>query len=320
MFGGLLKLGNTWLEQQKPLKVNLSKCTHTRHKSSTCNACVDVCPENAISLQDGLQVDWSCNGCGLCTSVCPTEAIELREQSNKEIYTNIKHQAEENEQLFFQCELAISKGINNGIKLSCLGQIDDLAIQLSIAYGVKEFNFLTDYCQNCTLESGYKLFEVRLAKWKEMWPEVKWNEVNKQTYLSYAQNNETNKTNGIDRRAFFKVIGNETKNIVMESVKPTAKEETPWRNGELVAQDSIRLQVREKWIKSKMGSNDNFIAQVLEVTDSCITCGICEKVCPTDAIEMDDKNGKPIWNAEHCVNCNLCVDVCYRNALKWKKA
>lgn len=43
-----------------------------------CGACVEVCPVDALSLNDDLKAicdDNACIDCGACMSTCPTEAI-----------------------------------------------------------------------------------------------------------------------------------------------------------------------------------------------------------------------------------------------------
>lgn len=46
--------------------------------------------------------------------------------------------------------------------------------------------------------------------------------------------------------------------------------------------------------------------------DKCILCGICERVCPYDAIKVEDE-----WkiDVDKCFGCGLCVTVCPTNAL-----
>jgi len=52
-------------------KVDKSKCVG-------CEACVGVCPVEAISMQDGVaQVGDACIDCGACVGECPSEAISL---------------------------------------------------------------------------------------------------------------------------------------------------------------------------------------------------------------------------------------------------
>jgi electron transport complex protein RnfB len=65
---------------------------------------------------------------------------------------------------------------------------------------------------------------------------------------------------------------------------------------------------------------------VIHTIDStCIDCGACGRVCPVDAIE--DQYGilqphvkraewpKPVIIAENCTGCNYCVDVCPEKCL-----
>lgn len=54
-----------------------------------CEACVDVCPVEAVRMEDGVaraDLDW-CIGCGVCAPKCPVEAIRLVEKGEKPIQT-----------------------------------------------------------------------------------------------------------------------------------------------------------------------------------------------------------------------------------------
>ena len=43
-----------------------------------CGACVDMCPVNALAVEDGkVKVNNDCIDCGACVSSCPAEALEL---------------------------------------------------------------------------------------------------------------------------------------------------------------------------------------------------------------------------------------------------
>jgi flavodoxin/NAD-dependent dihydropyrimidine dehydrogenase PreA subunit len=52
------------------------------------------------------------------------------------------------------------------------------------------------------------------------------------------------------------------------------------------------------------------------VTDNCISCGRCEKVCPLNNIQMAD--GKPKWSG-HCTHCMACICTCPKEAIEYGK-
>jgi ferredoxin len=47
---------------------------------SACGACAEVCPADAITVEDSAKVDPElCTECGACVEECPLEAISLEE-------------------------------------------------------------------------------------------------------------------------------------------------------------------------------------------------------------------------------------------------
>lgn len=45
------------------------------------------------------------------------------------------------------------------------------------------------------------------------------------------------------------------------------------------------------------------------ILDGCIECGICERVCPYDAIFMSD-DLEYVVKGEQCPGCHRCLDPC----------
>jgi NAD-dependent dihydropyrimidine dehydrogenase PreA subunit/flavodoxin len=47
----------------------------------------------------------------------------------------------------------------------------------------------------------------------------------------------------------------------------------------------------------------------------CITCNLCEEICPSKAIKM--LNGKPEWIKEQCIHCVACINRCPVEAIQY---
>ena len=50
------------------------------------------------------------------------------------------------------------------------------------------------------------------------------------------------------------------------------------------------------------------------VTEACVGCGTCTRVCPRGCIHLE--NGRPVYDYTDCVNCMGCAHACPQNAIK----
>ena len=51
------------------------------------------------------------------------------------------------------------------------------------------------------------------------------------------------------------------------------------------------------------------------VSDDCISCGLCTRVCPCNNLTMEE--GKPVFH-HHCANCMACVVNCPKRAIGYE--
>jgi NAD-dependent dihydropyrimidine dehydrogenase PreA subunit len=65
---------------------------HVRSGLTACGDCVDICPQDALSIPDGgICIDHStCDGCGACAFVCPTGAIRGLRTSTQDLLVAVQ--------------------------------------------------------------------------------------------------------------------------------------------------------------------------------------------------------------------------------------
>lgn len=51
------------------------------------------------------------------------------------------------------------------------------------------------------------------------------------------------------------------------------------------------------------------------VTNACIKCGLCQKICPVRSITLDEK---PVWS-QACTQCLACINRCPVHAIQYGK-
>lgn len=54
--------------------------------------------------------------------------------------------------------------------------------------------------------------------------------------------------------------------------------------------------------------------------EQCVYCGLCEKACPVQAIQVSQKEKTWQINQNICVRCSHCVQKCMKGALVLKEA
>lgn len=82
--------------------------------------------------------------------------------------------------------------------------------------------------------------------------------------------------------------------------------------------DTFNVPVQEKKVVPKAAVAPKVASSSGEIKfekESCIFCGLCEKRCPSQAIDMNRAEKTWTINKEVCMLCNLCVDDCPKKCL-----
>jgi formate hydrogenlyase subunit 6/NADH:ubiquinone oxidoreductase subunit I len=68
----------------------------------------------------------------------------------------------------------------------------------------------------------------------------------------------------------------------------------------------------------KVDVPEGYRGRQLFYPEKCISCGLCERDCPANAIELIEVSGKrmPKFYLDRCIFCYLCAESCPREAIK----
>lgn len=260
-----------------------------------CRECVLICPHQAISEKKDIALD-KCTECGACMAVCPSDGMVDRDMNNLGEYIL------ESGQLILNCPLAEPWGY----EIACLGMLDrDGWSTLFLQARMKEVKLLTGDCGACEDKAACRL---SVAVLKELL-QVQTEQPNIRIEIRSSSGDEEAGANYGANRALEKAV---------------SKEDAGWRQkGQqklkallpgIEAEETYDLPKTRQWLAEalKKQPDHKTVFKALKARDNCTGCGVCTKICPQQALTLNDKEEKKalIYEPLNCVQCSRCVDVC----------
>lgn len=106
-----------------------------------------------------------------------------------------------------------------------------------------------------------------------------------------------------------KCFDRETQKIDRISKSIISKENTSLEKSKYVIDRLLTKTVNKRSAKRYAATSDKFT-----VSDDCIGCGLCERICPAGNIWLDEQ--KPIWEHQ-CEACLACIQRCPKQAINY---
>jgi len=309
-------------------------CKRVRFSHSDCRRCVDICPENAITLDPGPTINDHCSSCGLCQTACPTEVFQGEVHTDQHLLSQITplpgtdKPVVKNRRLFMHCQQA-EKQNEASFSIPCLGSITENFILGAALSGANEMALTKGACSECRLKQGEQLLTNSIAAFDVL---SKTMELPQFTLSLQEKQKEEQATLG--RRALFSSISGGQENGAESALSPKGEaiETVPTRTPPRTT-NGTRPSPKRKYLRTLLDKTPPNGTAVVAYDQSfpwgnvkidennCVTCGICVNVCPTGAIFRKTKNEQlsHYFNASLCTNCRLCEEACPQKVISFEQ-
>jgi ferredoxin len=315
----------------KNFRINQKQCTNNRYREQVCTDCIDSCPVDAVSFEQGsgIRIDEEkCNDCGLCSTVCYNGVIEQKSPSDEKLLSDIsdmlKGSAEKN--LAFHCTKCDGKAGKarpilteiNPISVPSFGRINEILILKAHLAGAEEVAY--SGCDNdCNVTGCRETFEGTRTISEHLAESFGLEHVDKEDLHGAEDGDNVLSDNEYDRRRFVTELGKNAFKLWDKSGSDKAEDENHWDQ---------QIPLRRKLMVKYAGSTDLEkhvikreglpFAEVSIDPERCDLCSACSVLCPTGALvnlDLDDSFSLIYFNFGSCTGCELCVKVCPNNAV-----
>ena len=74
--------------------------------------------------------------------------------------------------------------------------------------------------------------------------------------------------------------------------------------------DIDQLDAAIDWMRSQEITVSLASREILIDDDSCVHCGLCTGVCPTEALTLEPQTFKLLFTRSRCIVCEQCIPTC----------
>ena len=287
------------------LSILSANCLNLQSPLAECQICQMVCPQNALSFHDKKWEAVNCSLCGVCAMVCPTQVFQID-------MPQLLSLSPQNLTLTCAQNPAVPP---NAIRINCIQQFNPLTVvHLLYRHPSVTIYLPMSQCQQCSYQWYVQGFLQQLNSYQL--PTDKLQIITTEYQSPVVENG---------RRGLFRDLLHRTEDSTKKALVQTIEKITAEFSSQEVEQKDPavfpnRLPLYALYLKKQLPIVDEHELPFRQLQcTSCTFCGACMHICPTQAIEIVQKQDEKHlrFHPELCINCNLCQKICMQHGLEW---
>jgi ferredoxin len=311
-------------DQRPSTAVRPYRCMRERFKKNTCERCMDVCPENAISIDPSPDINSVCSDCGLCRIACPTEVFETYPDTDEYLLRQAKLvvSAVGRSALIVRCREARTPG-EKSVEVACLGSISENFLVAAALLGVGSVALVKGVCRSCSKRPG----ERQLRESMEIAGRLA-RSLGLEGFVPTLEECPKTGESSVARREIFSAIGNRLRAGFGAATIDSGAGDREREIFEALCTSSDdagtvgrRRDLLRRILLADAGTENVSTALPWHIPDidemRCSACGICASVCPTQALTETPADRRRVFafHATECTSCGLCEEACPEGAI-----
>jgi len=307
-------------------------CLNTQRSSAcgtVCARCCDICPAQAIELDDEdipRLNENRCTSCTACVHVCPVDAISHEKVDPVDIVKQASELVRRGKtSLYATCSAVANTSAN--LSVPCHGAWDPMLLACIAVEGIRTLHLNGIHqCDSCAVRHGSKIM---------LQTEKDYTLLNRALGLHLGISREkaappTEQAHHLapepDRREFFRSIFPTVARSAIKAITPLNQPGSIGDNSTRIT--AIHLPIRLRlFLRALPRLQANFTPVpsmpslplgAIQADANCTACGECVEQCPMQALDLKAFGTNRVleFRPDACIGCRQCVDICPEHAIE----
>lgn len=301
------------------------RCLHALDRFSVCQACLGLCPVDAIQPSKPPRFDEeTCQNCLACLPACPTGAFSADDAVAALLQCAARREGATIEVACLQVDRLDHAPQDSALAIQvggCLAGLGSGAYLALAALGLERVYARLDACEACAWGAMQSHIAAQIAEanqWLQAWSGAALIEtISTTAALEPASRPAWDAANPpLSRRDLFRLASRQGQVAVARSLEK--RPDHPGKHPVRLRQRLLNALQHLDGPADASASLAGLGFASLSVSEACTACQVCARACPTGALTFeatDSTHYSLAYDPRLCTGCQVCAHVCAADAI-----